>query len=101
MGDPGIVKAIEESFIPLCIYNNSREGHEAKILKKFKEMTCNNPVVRIVSADDGKDLVKPIRTDWSRGALVEAMAQALESRKKEIPEALSALIGKAPSAEKK
>lgn len=91
MGDPDVVEAIEASFIPLCIYNNTKGDHDAEALKRFKEPAWNNPVVRIVSAETGTDIVKQVRTDWSRKALVEAMALALESLKKEIPEPLAAL----------
>ncbi len=91
LGDPEVVKAVEESFVPLCIYNNARGGHDVEVLKRFRESPWNNPVVRVIAPDTGKDLVEPVRSDWSRAALAEAMALALESAGKEIPEALSAL----------
>jgi len=56
MSHPLIVEAIETHFIPLVIYNN-KGGDDADILKKYKEPSWNNPVVRIVD-DNGKDIVK-------------------------------------------
>ena len=56
MSHPLIVEAIETHFIPLVIYNN-KGGNDADILKKYKEPSWNNPVVRIVD-DNGKDIVK-------------------------------------------
>ena len=48
LSHPLIVDAIETYFVPLAIYNNTKE--DDKVLKKFKEPSWNNPVVRIVDA---------------------------------------------------
>lgn len=73
------MEAIEASFVPLCIYNNTRADHDDEIRKRYKEPAWNNPVVRIVSPETGKDLVEPVRTDWSAKALLAAMEEALRS----------------------
>jgi len=54
MSDPMMVDIIENEFVPLCIFNNSK-GHDKEILEKYKEPSWNNPVVRILDKS-GKSL---------------------------------------------
>lgn len=76
--------AIENEFIPLAIFNN-KKGKDLKILQKFKEPTWNNPVVRIIDANES-NLVPRVASDYSAVGLYNAMAKALQVCGKPIPE---------------
>ncbi len=86
---PLMVEAIENSFIPLAIYNN-KGGKDREILKKFKEPSWNNPVVRIVS-DNGWDIVPRVAGNYSSLGLYKAMSSALKQRDKTLPEYMKLL----------
>ncbi|MFS4467617.1 VPGUxxT family thioredoxin-like (seleno)protein, type 2 [Maribacter sp. 2210JD10-5] len=83
LSSPLMVEAIENSFIPLAIFNN-KGGKDREVLNKFNEPTWNNPVVRIVDFN-GKDVVQPINRDYSVSTLSKRIIEALESRNAEIP----------------
>lgn len=84
LSNPLMTEAIENEFIPLAIFNN-KKGKDLKILKKYKEPTWNNPVVRIVN-EKGDNLVKRVASDYSVKGLYNAMIKALKAEKKTIPE---------------
>jgi hypothetical protein len=50
LSDPAIVERIERDFVPVAIFNNV-EGKDRAVLEAFREPTWNNPVVRILDAD--------------------------------------------------
>lgn len=89
LSHPLIVEAIESRFIPVVIFNN-RGGQDAATLKQYNEPSWNNPVVRIVSADQ-KDLVPRLSGDYSRGGLVARMTDALARHGSPVPEYLQLL----------
>ena len=102
MGNPLVVDVIENEFVPLCIYNNKR-GKDAEILKKFREPSWNNPVVRIIDTNE-KELTQrmsrfhPVET-------INGIANALTSVGRDIPtyfqllqEESNAKIGKTEKA---
>jgi hypothetical protein len=91
MSNPLLVEAIENEFIPLAIFNN-KGGNDAKILKKYKEPSWNNPVVRIVNKN-GDNLVARVASDYSAKGLYDAMVNALKKEGKPIPEYMK-LLGK-------
>ena len=68
---PLIVEAAETLFVPVAIYNNI-PGDDERVLKAFKETAWNNPVVRIVSADQA-DLCPRVADDYSIGGMTTAM----------------------------
>ncbi len=74
--DPLIVEAIEDCFVPVCIYNNNG-GADKEALVRYQEPAWNNPVVRIVNAS-GRDLVARMPDFTSVQALVNGMRRALE-----------------------
>lgn len=74
----------------LCIYNNTRDGHDREILQAFKERAWNNPVVRIVTPDR-RDIVATINRDWTVRALAATMTEALASEDREVPTYLKLL----------
>ena len=76
LSHPLIVEAIEAYFVPVCIYNN-KGGKDAEALKRFGEPAWNNPVVRIVRADD-QDIVLRMANFNSSLQLVNGMRRALD-----------------------
>ncbi len=75
MSHPLIVEAIETHFVPLVIYNN-KGGADGKVLKKYKEPTWNNPVIRIVN-NKGKDIVKRHSGAYEPAAVVNTIQDAI------------------------
>ncbi len=101
MSDPLLVDAIEDQFVPLCIYNNVK-GEDARILKKFKEPSWNNPVTRILRASDGAtDRMAPNRTGWSVAAVARQMTAALKKRGRAVPGYLALLTAEANATPQK
>ena len=89
LSHPLMTEAIENEFIPLAIFNNKR-GKDLEILKKYKEPTWNNPVVRIVDSE-GKDIVNRVASDYSAKGLYNAMVKALVKKNIAIPEYMDIL----------
>ncbi|MEQ9503787.1 MAG: VPGUxxT family thioredoxin-like (seleno)protein, type 2 [Deltaproteobacteria bacterium] len=86
---PLIVEAAETEFVPVAIYNNVG-GKDRAVLKKYKEPTWNNPVVRIVDAEE-KALTPRLAGDYSRAGLVRAMITSLEKLGRPVPQYLTIL----------
>jgi len=91
LSNPLMTEAIENEFIPLAIFNN-KKGKDLEILRKYKEPTWNNPVVRIVNAK-GENIVKRVASDYSAKGLYRAMVNALEHSGIPIPEYMK-ILGK-------
>ena len=90
LSNPLIVEAIEDLFVPLCIYNN-KKGKDAEALNRFDEPAWNNPVVRIVD-NSGKDLTARMPDFRSQSEMVVGMKQALEKAGAPVPHYLQLLI---------
>ncbi len=95
---PLMVEAIEDNFHPLLVYNN-RQGEDATILKKFGEPSWNNPVVRLLDAEQ-KDLIPRQDRVWTRGGISALMTQALKAAKRPVPKYLAMLAAEESSREK-
>jgi len=93
LSHPLIADAIEESFVPVAVYNNV-SGDDREVLERFKEPAWNNPVVRIISRE-GRTLSR-IDTG-SVHEVASAMVKALGDR---APLYLSLLAQEAPASEK-
>jgi len=89
MSHPLIVEAIETHFVPLVIYNN-KGGADAEVLKKYKEPTWNNPVVRILNAK-GKDIVKRHSGAYDPAQVVITIQNALLASNQVTPNYLDLL----------
>ncbi|GJM26922.1 MAG: hypothetical protein DHS20C16_33370 [Phycisphaerae bacterium] len=74
-------------FETAVVYNNI-SGDEEKILKKYKEPTWSNPVVRFVDSS-GKDMIARHADDYSTGGLLHAMVAALRASNQSVPEYLA------------
>jgi len=86
MTDPAIVDAVENSFVPLLIVNNSR-GKDAKILKKYNEPSWNYQVIRFLDKN-GTDLIPRKAGVNHKKALADRMIRALEKAQRPVPAAL-------------
>ena len=89
LSHPLIVETIQNEFVPLAIYNNKR-GDDAKILSKFGEPSWNNPVVRIIDAEE-KQLSGRVAGNYSQLGVVDALISSLVKYGKEVPVYLSLL----------
>jgi len=83
LSHPLMTEAIQHEFIPLAIFNN-KKGADEKILKKYKEPSWNNPVVRIVDYK-GKNMADRLSEDYSASALYKSMKEALRIYGTPIP----------------
>lgn len=90
LSHPLMVEAIENSFVPLAIFNN-KGGKDRKILDKFEEPSWNNPVVRIINTQE-KNVIPRISNDYSAATLSLRMKQALLEKKEIVPEYLNLLV---------
>lgn len=80
---PLMVEVIENLFVPLVIYNN-KGGNDAQILKRYKEPSWNNPVVRIVDAQ-GVNVVSRLAGNYTSNGLTNSMEEALIQTNAAIP----------------
>lgn len=96
LSEPLVVDAIEQSFVPVVVYNNVA-GPDRKVLEAYREPTWNNPVVRILDGD-GKDLVPRLAGDYRPAALFDRMVTALGQAKRTVPDWL-ALVAQESTAE--
>ena len=80
-----MVEAIEDSFVPVVVYNNKSE--DAATLKAFNEPSWNNPVVRFLNKD-GKDLIPRKGGVYSISGLAARMIATLKAAKREVPKFL-------------
>ena len=83
LSHPLLVEAIEDLFIPLCIYNN-RDGSDRKVLQRYGEPSWNNPVVRVVNAR-GEDLAPRLSGEYTPYGLCSKMITGLKVAGKEVP----------------
>jgi len=85
---PLVVEAIETYFVPIAIYNN-KPGADAKILQKFNEPSWNNPVARIISHTDEKDIIKRLNGKYDLISLVDFISKGMLESNQLIPEYLN------------
>lgn len=89
LSNPLIVDAIENEFVPLCVYNN-KGGKDREVLKMFNEPTWNNPVVRIIDANS-KELF-PRMARFDKAEIVNGIRGALTYANKEVPNYFQLLV---------
>ena len=88
--NPSLVKAIENEFHPVLIYNNKRNGMDEKLLERFKEPAWNYQVIRFLDAE-GRDIIPRKDRVWTLGGVAFRMMEALAAAGRQIPEYLSDL----------
>lgn len=87
MTDPAIIDAVENSFVPLLIINNTRRGNDSQILKKYNEPSWNYQVIRFLD-HNGKDVIPRKDGVNVKKLLANRMIQALEKAGKPVPDSL-------------
>lgn len=84
LSHPLLVDAIEELFVPVAIYNNTKGDRDAKTRKRLGEPAWNNPVIRFLDAR-GEDLIPRKDRIWSPKAVSARLVEALEVKDKKAP----------------
>lgn len=99
LSHPEIVRAAEQDFVPVVVYNN-KGGRDAEILREFGEPAWNFQVVRYLAAD-GRDLIPREDNIWSVQATASRMARALRQAGRTPPASLLRLAGFLPTSQTK
>ena len=89
LSHPFIVEAIEDNFIPLVIYNN-KGGKDGEVLKKYKEPTWNNPVVRVVD-HQGDNIVDRLAGNYNIEGITNTIISSMLASNKLVPDYLHLL----------
>ncbi len=89
LSHPLIVEAAETLFVPAAVYNNIK-GKDEKVLKRFKEPSWNNPVVRMMRPDHTM-LADRVAGDYTAVGLAKAMVASLTMLDLDAPQYLHLL----------
>jgi len=90
--NPYLVKAIEDEFIPMLVYNNRGSGMDRELLKRYREPAWNFQVIRFLDAD-GRDIIPRKDRVWTTQGVARRMVKTLEILNRPIPEYLNKLAG--------
>ncbi|MGB0371898.1 MAG: thioredoxin family protein [Opitutales bacterium] len=90
LSEPRIVKAIEENFVPLAIFNN-RGGKDREILKQYNERAWNYQVMRFIDADE-KEIIPRKGNVWNVSDTAQRMIEALKEHGNSVPEELLGIV---------
>ncbi|MEM9399005.1 MAG: thioredoxin family protein, partial [Verrucomicrobiota bacterium] len=90
LSHPVIVKAMENEFIPLAIYNNAY-GYDRKILERYKEPAWNFQVIRYLD-HQGNDLIPRRDRIWTVPETAKRMNEALKAFGKPAPGYLQSVL---------
>ena len=94
LSNPQVVKAIENEFLPVFVYNN-RGGEDRRILERFNEPAWNYQVVRFLDKE-GRDIIPRKDHVWTVSHLAERMIETLEAIDRSVPDYLRALAEESP-----
>lgn len=90
LAQPLIVEALEDSFVPVAIYNNVG-GKDKKILDRFKEPAWNYQVMRFLDSDL-KELLPRKDKVWTIHATAKRLANAIKKGGAEAPAYLQNIL---------
>jgi len=90
--NPQLVRAIEEEFIPMLVYNNRGSGMDRELLKRYREPSWNFQVIRFLDAD-GRDIIPRKDRVWTTRGVALRMVKTLEVLKRPVPDYLEKLAG--------
>ena len=88
--NPLIVRAIENEFIPMLVYNNRGSGMDRALMKRYREPSWNYQVIRFLDGD-GKDVIPRKDRVWTTPAVAGRMIEALMAFDRPVPDYLRAL----------
>lgn len=96
LSHPLVVEAAETLFVPVAVYNNTKDDADAETLQSFSEPAWNNPVVRVMSPD--REMLAPrVAGDYSVGGMASAMVVSLQKQRSNVPKWLRVLADEAIS----
>ena len=90
--NPDLVRAIEEEFIPMLVYNNRSSGMDRELLERYQEPSWNFQVIRFLNAD-GADVIPRKDRVWTTSGVARRMVQALVAVNRPVPDYLKKLAG--------
>ena len=90
--NPQLVKAIEEEFIPMLVYNNRSGGMDRELLERYREPAWNFQVIRFLDAE-GKDIIPRKDRVWTTSGVARRMVKTLRVVKRQVPDYLENLAG--------
>lgn len=82
LSHPAMADAIEQAFVPVAIMNN-HGGKDKEVLDHFGEPAWNNPVVRLMDADE--NMLAPRSTALDVPTVALTMVRALERAAQPVP----------------
>lgn len=88
--NPVLVRAIEDEFIPMLVYNNRSSGIDRELLERYREPSWNYQVIRFLDAR-GKDVIPRKDRVWTTGAVAKRMIKALMAVDRLVPDYLKNL----------
>ena len=88
--NPTLVKAIENEFFPVLVYNNRKGGMDEELLKRFQEPSWNYQVIRFLNAA-GRDVIPRKDRIWTTRGVASRMVEALEAANRSVPKYLEEL----------
>ena len=88
--DPLLVRAIEEEFIPILVYNNRSDGMDGELMKRYREPAWNYQVIRFLDAA-GNDVIPRKDRVWTTGGVAARMVKALMAVDRPVPAYLEEL----------
>jgi hypothetical protein len=94
LSNPRVVKAIENEFLPVLVYNN-RGGQDRRLLERFDEPAWNYQVVRFLDSK-GHDIIPRKDRVWTVSHLALRMIKTLEVVGRPVPDSLRALAEESP-----
>lgn len=87
---PQLVRAIEEEFIPVLVYNNRNSGMDRVLLERYREPAWNFQVIRFLDAR-GRDIIPRKDRVWTARGVAARMVKTLETFKRPVPDYLEEL----------
>jgi hypothetical protein len=94
LSNPRVVKAIENEFLPVLVYNN-KGGEDRRLLERFNEPSWNYQVVRFLDKD-GRDIIPRKDRVWTISHLTMRMIETLEAVDRPVPDYLRAVAEESP-----
>ena len=88
--DPSLVRAIENEFYPVLVYNNRKGGMDEQLLNRFNEPAWNYQVIRFLDAE-GRDIIPRKDRIWTIGGVASRMIEALMAANRPTPQYLRVL----------
>ena len=88
--DPSLIKAIENEFFPVLVYNNRKGGMDEQLLRRFNEPAWNYQVIRFLDAE-GRDIIPRKDRIWTLSGVASRMIEALKVANRPVPKYLQDL----------